>query len=385
MTVRMVAELAWYRAQLTAHERRQRDYLEAYRRNRLAALRFYAYEHSPFYRSFHKGLEEAPLSELPVLTKRHVMENFDSLVTDPDVRLADVRRYISRAVEGQLYRDRYWVCTTSGTSGLPGVFVNSVSEWATILASYARASRWAGGEAGLIEPIKMALVASDKPSHQSNAVATSLSSYWVQTLSLPVTVDLRDIIEALNRFQPGLLVAYSAIAALLAEAQLGGRLAIRPKAIMCVAESLTQNVREHITRAWNAAPFENYSASETGVLAAECSRHFGLHLFEDLVISEIVDDRNGHVPPGVMGSKILATVLFSRTLPLIRYELDDAASYSVEPCSCGVPFARLTRIGGRVAETLKFAKDGGGTAILHPTDFEDIVGLVGYGGLAGHL
>ena len=49
-----------------------------------------------------------------------------------------------------------------------------------------------------------------------------------------------------------------------------------------------------------------------------------MHLFEDLVITEVVDADNQPVPPGEYGAKVLVTVLFSRTLPLIRYEMSDS-------------------------------------------------------------
>jgi phenylacetate-coenzyme A ligase PaaK-like adenylate-forming protein len=64
-----------------------------------------------------------------------------------------------------------------------------------------------------------------------------------------------------------------------------------------------------------------------------------MHLMEDLVIVEVVDRNNRHVPPGVYGDKLLITVLGSRTQPLIRYELDDSIRLSPEPCPTGHPFA----------------------------------------------
>jgi phenylacetate-CoA ligase len=61
-----------------------------------------------------------------------------------------------------------------------------------------------------------------------------------------------------------------------------------------------------------------------------------MHLFEDLVITEVVDEGNRPVPLGVYGEKVLVTVLFSRTLPLIRYELSDSVRPSISPyCPCG--------------------------------------------------
>jgi hypothetical protein len=39
-----------------------------------------------------------------------------------------------------------------------------------------------------------------------------------------------------------------------------------------------------------------------------------MHLFEDQVITEVVDEKTiSRVPPGAYGAKVLVTVLFSRT------------------------------------------------------------------------
>ena len=43
--------------------------------------------------------------------------------------------------------------------------------------------------------------------------------------------------------------------------------------------------------------------------------------------------------------------------------------------SCGLPFHRITRIGGRVAETLRIPAKDGKVAILHVIDFDEILTL----------
>lgn len=47
---------------------------------------------------------------------------------------------------------------------------------------------------------------------------------------------------------------------------------------------LTPEARALVSSAWGRQPFEVYAATETGGIAAECDRHRGLHLFEDLII-----------------------------------------------------------------------------------------------------
>ena len=71
-------------------------------------------------------------------------------------------------------------------------------------------------------------------------------------------------------------------------------------------------------RAWHVEPFNVYAATETGGVAAECRHHHGMHLFEDLVIPEVVDNDYRPVPLGQSGDRLLVTVLFRRTIPLIR-------------------------------------------------------------------
>ena len=87
----------------------------------------------------------------------------------------------------------------------------------------------------------------------------------------------------------------------LADEQLAGRLRIAPRAVNSSSEVLTAEARAMATRAWRVPPFNVYAATETGGIAAECPQHRGMHLFEDLVIPEVVDNNYRPVPPGETG------------------------------------------------------------------------------------
>jgi phenylacetate-coenzyme A ligase PaaK-like adenylate-forming protein len=91
-----------------------------------------------------------------------------------------------------------------------------------------------------------------------------------------------------------------------------------------------------------------------------------MHFFEDLVITEIVDEQYRPVPPGEYGAKILVTTLFSRTQPLIRYELNDSVRVSTEAHNCGLPFAVLESIQGRVEDSLILPTASGGEVLIRP-------------------
>jgi phenylacetate-coenzyme A ligase PaaK-like adenylate-forming protein len=128
--------------------------------------------------------------------------------------------------------------------------------------------------------------------------------------------------------------------------------------------------------AWRISPFDVYASTETGGIAAECAQHAGLHLFEDLVIVEVVSPDYRPVPPGEVGERLLVTVLFSRTLPLIRYEISDRVRLATDPCPCGLPFAKVSSVDGRVEDMIQVPGAAGGLVWLHPEVFHNVLDLL---------
>lgn len=368
----LIGRVLWKRRRLRAVSTLRREALMDQQARALQALRAHAYRASPFYRRFHAGLENAPLEALPVLTKGALMEAFDALVTDRRVRLAQVRQHLEHLQGDPLFEGRYRVVRTSGSTGQPGIFLSSAAEWSTILASYARSQEWAGIHAGLARRTRLAVVSSRSPWHQSARVGLSVDSPILPARRFDAVQPLEEIVEGLNAWQPENLVVYASMGRVLAEEQLAGRLRIRPRAVMCASEVLTDTTRGRITAAWGAPPFNVYGATEAATIASECAHH-RLHLFEDLVITESVDAHDRAVPPGTYGAKVLITVLFSRTQPLIRYELSDSIAVSSERCPCGSPLTTLEGIRGRAEDVLRMPARGGGAVPIHPVLFHQLL------------
>jgi putative adenylate-forming enzyme len=376
MNVQVIAKLPWLRHQFRQRDHWTRRQLDAHQAHALQVLRQHAYARSPFYRRFHKGLTDRPLQELPVLTKALLMEHFDEVVTDRAIRLHDVENYFAASGGKGQFLDRYWVNATSGSTGHRGLFLFNLTEWSTILASYARVYEWAGVRVGLTRRTRMALVSTTTPWHQSAQVGATVQSWWVPTLRLDATNSTESIVERLNIWQPETLVAYASMAHVLAKEQHAGRLRISPRAVFTASEVLTPEMRQGITEAWGRQPFNVYGATESATIAAECDQHKGLHLFEDLVITEVVDEHNRLVPPGVYGDKVLITVLFSRTQPLIRYEMSDRVRLGIAPCPCGRLSTLIDSIQGRIEDVLHFPAMAGGQVAVHPNVFHDVLDLV---------
>jgi phenylacetate-coenzyme A ligase PaaK-like adenylate-forming protein len=362
----IIPRVLYHRRRLRRRETWSRPELLSYQARALAELRGFALDRSTFYRRFHAGLAHRPLSELPVLTKRDLMGHYDEISTDPRVRLADLERYLARPDDGRLFAGRYWVSGTSGSSGQRAIMANDSREWATLIASYARANEWAGIRPTLRNKARMAVVSSTTAWHSSARAGATIQSPLVETIRLDAGTPLENIIGALNAFRPGVLVAYASMIRVLAEEQLRGRLRIAPRAVNSSSEVLTPEGRALAERAWGVPPFNVYAATETGGIAAECERHQGMHLFEDVVISEVVDAEGRPVAPGETGDRMLVTVLWSRTLPLIRYELTDRVRLSDGTCACGRPFALISGIEGRTDDVLELPGEHGGLIRVHP-------------------
>jgi putative adenylate-forming enzyme len=351
------------RADLRSHDRWSRDEVLAHQARALRELRQYAIANSPFYRKHHAGLADAPLDALPIVTKAMLMDRFDEVVTDRAIHLSDIEAFIERAGAIDTFRGRYRVAATGGTTGRRGVFLADPTEWRTVLASYARAYDWAGVAAGIANRLRMAVVSSRNPSHQSAIVGATVASRFIPTLRLDASQPIDAMVRDLNAFDPDALVGYASIMRILADEQSAGRLSIRPRGVMSASEVLTDETRERLHAAFGIAPTNVYGATETAGIASEC-RHGNLHRYEDLVITEVVDEDNRAVPAGKFGAKLLVTVLFSRTQPLIRYELSDHVKTLDSTCPDGLPFALLGGVEGRQEDLLML-----GGVVVHPHIF----------------
>lgn len=376
MDICFIIKLLHSRGRMLSHDRWSREELERYQAKALQKLRLHAYNNSPFYQRFHCGLCNGPFEELPILTKKELMNNFDEAITDPEVNLEDVYSHIAGLQGNESYLNKYRVSSTSGSTGFKGVFPFNENEWATATATYLRANDWAGVKAGLTTRLKVAVVGSTTPWHVSSRVSATLNSWWVTTISIETAEPIDKIVKTLNDFQPACLMAYANSARLLAEQQISGKLKIAPKAIFCTSEVLTEDSRERIFSAFGVKPFNVYAATETAGFASECHQHKGLHIYEDLIITEVVGDNNLPVPLGEYGKKILVTVLSSRTLPLIRYEMSDSVKLEEAKCPCGLPYRLIADIQGRNEETLYFPDSVGKLVRVEPNVFHRIMEIV---------
>jgi len=371
---------------LEAHDRWSVEELRAHRRNRLLAIIRHAAANSGFYRERFAGIElsdDLDLTELPRLDKRTMLENFDELVTDRRLSLAGVERHLADIESADLRTDpklfgEYRAMASGGSGGHRGVFVYGRADWAEVLAGLLRCWSAYFGFAPRLPRRRFATIGADHPLHMGGRWNRSLDTGAQRMLRLDARSPIDELVEALNAFRPDGLTTYPATIAQLAERQHVGELQIAPELIATSGEVLTAEMKERVTAAFGRVPFDYYGASEAPFIAADCDRHTGLHVFEDNVQIEVVDDEYRPMPVGEAGSRLLITSFVNRTQPLIRYELNDLLTISPDSCPCGRPFPLLQSVGGRSDDVLELPAATGGSIRIHPVTLRSpLAGIVG--------
>jgi phenylacetate-CoA ligase len=286
------------------------------------------------------------------------MQNFDDLVTDRAVRLEDAEAFLSSGAATGLFRGRYVVLATSGSTGLRGVFLFDPDEWLSALAGILRPMLWAGASPNPLKPPRTAMLTSTTASHYSSRVGLEFASRFMPTLRMDAGEPIDKIVGRLNDWKPEVIGVYPSLLRELAGEQLAGRLRIQPRKIGTSGELLTAEDRRRVQQAWNIPVFDTYGCTEYAPIASECA--FGRkHLLEDESIIEIERDR------------LLLTVLHRRTQPLIRYEVSDMVRSVDGDCECGRPFRMIDAIEGRVEDVLRF-----GGVQVHPNRFHEVLETV---------
>ncbi|WP_197410636.1 hypothetical protein [Arthrobacter sp. EPSL27] len=121
------------------------------------------------------------------------------------------------------------------------------------------------------------------------------------------------------------------------------------------------------SQAWSNAQ----RCSESGYAAYGCGEGW-LHLLQDWVIVEPVDDGYRPVPPGTVSHTVLFTNLANRVQPIIRYDVGDRVLVRPDPCPCG-DTAPAIRVQGRASDVLTFPAADGGVVTVPPLALGTIV------------
>ncbi len=325
-----------YKAHQAALERMRQPDLPAYNFQKRRELVAHAREHSPFYWERYAGLQvpgsEAGFQKLPVITRE------------------DLRGHFERVRAGDVAGPKVKKLTTSGTTGPPLSVLQDQRVPLTPLQW--RLMGWWG-----VQPWEDQAFVHRTPQPRLRYWLNHLLWWPTRRVFLqspePTPTEMDQFIAKCRKVRPVLLQGYVDLIYKLAVYILENEQIVpEPKAIWVTAGPLSDQKRYAIEAAFGAPVYDQYGATESFYMAAECGRHDGLHIMEDVVYIEVLDERNAPLPEGSWG-KIVITDLHNRAFPLIRYEIGDYGRLLPERCACGVGLKRMDAVKGRRTDVIR--------------------------------
>jgi phenylacetate-CoA ligase len=342
------ARLAWTPGQI-----------QYYREHQLRALLSFARQRSPFHARRLRALDlssatVADLASVPVMTKADAQDSWDDIVTDRRLNRDRAERILAEQEWYSYTPDGYQIFSSGGSSGVRGVYV-----WSWQLYVSAACLAWrAQARAELHEPpagpTRLAVLEAGAPPHASTPLFDVPTVAGMETVVIPAGGPFDEVLAAVAAARPTHLVGYSSVIGRLARAALAGELDCHPVRVSTNSEPLLDEDRQAIAAAWQAPVHNLWGSTEIGVQAVGCGVGEGLHICEDEVVLERVDENGAPVHPDEPAARTLATGLANQTFPFIRYDLGDEVKLLPGPCECGSAYARVADIGGRRDDDFRY-------------------------------
>ncbi len=331
---------------------------------------------SPLFRRLYADLgpsSEVELRELPVTRKPDLMREFDDWLTIRSLPLDRARDHLRDIRKLGVPIDDVAIFQTSGTSGEPAVVVlpSSFLEYSFGI-SMARFDRYHWKLVREMRKLGVRVTITGGNGHFAGAGFNKLVRRLQPRLAkglafIEAEQSIGRLVEQLNAIaRVSCIVTYPSMLTILAKEKEAGRLQIEPVVISTGGETLTDDLRARVRRAFPSLKYgilDTYGCTECLVLSFECSRG-RKHVNEDWVILEAVDEAMRPVPDGTLSATVLLTVLANDVQPFIRYDLGDCVRFHTDPCPCGSPF-RSFQVEGREATLVRV-----GEVTLSPLVFD---------------
>jgi putative adenylate-forming enzyme len=306
-----------------------------YQTDKARSIARYAARHAPYFAQLYREHDLNQVWSLPTTNKKAMMDNLTKTNTVGLTRqeILAFCEHVERTRGFSLRLKGINIGMSSGTSGNRGVEITTRRE-----EHYSRAAFFARFPFPRAK-INMAFILRVS----SPAFRLDLFGHHLTYISQLNTREA--ILQQLERLDPNVLAAPPSMLRILAREVEQGRLSIAPLQLVSYAEVLTPDDRAYLQQAFNCPVYEIYKATE-GAIAISC-RQGSLHVNEDLVALELLDDEGLPTPPGSPSCRTIVTDLHKTSQPIIRYELNDVITISPRPCPCGSAFRVIEQIQGR--------------------------------------
>lgn len=355
--------------------------MRALQEKKLRQMLHYALEHSSYYkRTFEAAgikeeqLDELPLSCFPTIDKKIFLEHFDEIVVPKDLHQRELREFdAAESGNRKIYKGKYHVVHSSGSTGKPGYFVYDELAWNNMLLGMLRAALWNMSMFQILallanRPRIVYIAATDGRYGGAMAVGDGIHGVGARQLYLDIKTPLNDWIQQIRKFNPNIIVGYPSAIKILAELVENNSVEVNVVRVISCGEPLGARLREYLEKIFKTEVVNFYGASESLTLGVEINPKDGMILFDDMNFIEVED--------GVM----YLTCLYNFAQPLIRYRLSDSLIQKEPERNSLCPFTRAIGLLGRNEDILWFEDGFGRQEFLHPLVIEGFCmeGLMDY-------
>lgn len=372
--------LLWDLFQLKRNEHKTREQIRTLQDKKLQKLLYYAYDHSTYYRKTfeqrgitREHIDRLPLSAFPTMDKKMLMEHFDEIVTVPDIRQEELRKFDEKtSSDEKLFREKYHVVHSSGSTGVPRYFVYDASAWNQMLLGIIRGALWDMTMPQILKLLSgglriLYIAATDGRYGGAMAVGDGIDGVGAEQRFLDIKTPLSEWVHTVRDFKPDIIIGYPSAIKILGGLVESSEVSVNVCRVISCGEPLAPGLRSYLEKIFGAVVVNFYGASESLALGVETNGTEGMYLFDDMNYIEII---NG---------KMYLTSLYNYAQPLIRYEISDQLTLK-QTKESRYPFMQADILLSRSEDILWFEDNKGKRDFLHPLAVEGICveGLLDY-------
>jgi len=358
---------------LRKNTRKTKVQIKTIQEKELRKLLVYAYDNSKYYKRVftqanitRENINSLPLSKFPTIDKVKFMENYDELITVNDFKQEDLRRFdIEESIEQKIFRGKYHVVHSSGSTGNPVYFVYDDSAWNRMLLGIIRAAFWNMSFFEIMKflvgkPRIVYIAATDGRYGGAMAVSDGIEGVRANQLFLDINEPLSKWLKQIKEFQPNMIIGYPSAIKILGELVERGDIKLDVMRVISCGEPLGANMRHYLENIFQAEVINIYGASESLSLGVEANLEEGMNLFDDMNVIEMIE------------GNMYLTSLYNFTQPIIRYKLSDQFIHREADYGSKYPFSKAEGLIGRDEDLLWFEDEKGNCDFLHPLAIEGI-------------
>lgn len=358
---------------LSANAKKTRGEILSLREKALRKMLRFAFENSVYYRRTFsaagitgRDIASTPISKFPTIDKSLLMKNFDEIVTRKELRQSEIAAFAeSEEARSGLFKNRYRIVHSSGSTGVPRYFVYDRAAWNKMLLGITRGALWdmAAGEIFSLlrsRPKILYVAATDGLYGGAMAVGDGIRNIRAGQVFLDIGEPLEKWRDVLRAYKFDIIIGYPSAIKILCEKFSEELSRLKLRRVVSCGEPLPPSLRNYIAQKTACDVINFYGASESLALGVEHHPADGMLLFDDLNLIEIE------------GGKMFVTCLYNFSQPLIRYHITDSLEFLEHTEQSKFGFTKARVVLSRDEDILWFQDKDGGSHFLHPLSVEGL-------------